>query len=63
MFRQKNAILREQLCSFLIHLNVNTVGDKSEYHIYVEVAQKGTQMLPEDGTILPKHVGAVVKEK
>jgi hypothetical protein len=43
MFRQTNAIRSKQLCSFLIHLNVNMGGDKSEYHIYVEVAQKGTQ--------------------
>jgi hypothetical protein len=29
MFRQNNAILREQLCSFLSHFNVNMIGDKS----------------------------------
>jgi hypothetical protein len=29
MFRQNNAILGEQLCSFLSHFNVNMVGDKS----------------------------------
>jgi hypothetical protein len=29
MFRQNNAILREQLCFFLSHFNVNTVRDKS----------------------------------
>jgi hypothetical protein len=28
MFRQNNAILRKQLCSFLTHFNVNMVGDK-----------------------------------
>jgi hypothetical protein len=28
MFRQNNAILREQLCSFLSHFNINMVGDK-----------------------------------
>jgi hypothetical protein len=28
-----------------------------------EVAQKGTPSLPEDGIVLPKHVGAIVKEK
>jgi hypothetical protein len=27
------------------------------------VAQKGKQSLPEDGIVLPKHVGAIVKEK
>jgi hypothetical protein len=26
------------------------------------VAQKGTYSLPEDGIVLPKHVGAIVKE-
>jgi hypothetical protein len=26
------------------------------------VAQKGTQSLSEDGIVLPKHVGAIVKE-
>jgi hypothetical protein len=29
MFRQNNAILRKQLCSFPRHFNVNTVRDKS----------------------------------
>jgi hypothetical protein len=29
MFWQNSAILREQLCSFLSHFKVNTVGDKS----------------------------------
>jgi hypothetical protein len=33
------------------------------YSIDAEVAQKGTQSLPEDGIVLPKHVGAIVKEK
>jgi hypothetical protein len=33
------------------------------YHIDAEVAQKGTQSLTEDGTVLPKHVGAIVKDK
>jgi hypothetical protein len=33
------------------------------YHIDVEVAQKGTQLLPGDDTVLPKHVGAIVKRK
>jgi hypothetical protein len=28
-----------------------------------EVAQKGTWSLPEDGIVLPKYVGAIVKEK
>jgi hypothetical protein len=60
MFRQKNAILREQLCSFLSHFSVNMVGDKSEYN-KIKVAQKGTQSLSEDGIVLPKHVGAIVK--
>jgi hypothetical protein len=31
------------------------------YHIDVEVAKKGTQSLHEDGIVLPKHVGAIVK--
>jgi hypothetical protein len=26
------------------------------------VAQKGKESLPEDGIVLPKHVGAIVKE-
>jgi hypothetical protein len=30
MFRQNNAIPREQLCSFLSHFNVDMVGDKSQ---------------------------------
>jgi hypothetical protein len=30
MFRQNNAILREQLCSFLSHFSVSMVGDKSQ---------------------------------
>jgi hypothetical protein len=54
MFRKNNAILREELFSFLSHFNVNMVGDKSEYNKYIqglyymillysgEVAQKGT---------------------
>jgi hypothetical protein len=29
MFRQNNVVIREQLCSFLSHFSVNTVGDKS----------------------------------
>jgi hypothetical protein len=33
------------------------------YNIEAEVAQKRTQSLPEDGTVLPKHVAAVVKNK
>jgi hypothetical protein len=33
------------------------------YHIDAEVAQKGTQSLSENGIVLPKHVGAIVKEK
>jgi hypothetical protein len=36
------------------------------YHIDAEVAQKGTQSLPEDDIVLPKPVkksGAIVKEK
>jgi hypothetical protein len=33
------------------------------YHIDVKVAQKETQLLPEDGIGLPKHVGAIVKRK
>jgi hypothetical protein len=33
-FRQNNAILREQLGSFLSYFNVNTVGGKSEYNKY-----------------------------
>jgi hypothetical protein len=35
MFRQNNAIIREQpeqLCSFLSHFNINMVGGKSEYN-------------------------------
>jgi hypothetical protein len=33
------------------------------YRTDAEVAQKETQSLPEDGIVLPKHVGAIVKEK
>jgi hypothetical protein len=33
------------------------------YHIDAEVAQKGTQLLPEDDIVFPKYVGAIVKEK
>jgi hypothetical protein len=33
------------------------------YHTDVEVAQKGTLLLPEDGIALPKHVGATVNKK
>jgi hypothetical protein len=33
MFRQNNAILREQLCSFLTHLNVSMVGCNSDYRV------------------------------
>jgi hypothetical protein len=32
MFRQNNAILREQLDSFLSYFKVNVVGGKSEYN-------------------------------
>jgi hypothetical protein len=32
----------------------------SFYHIDVEVTQKGTELLPEDGILLPKHVEAIV---
>jgi hypothetical protein len=32
-------------------------------HIDAEMAQKGTQSLAEDGIVLPKNVGAIVKEK
>jgi hypothetical protein len=40
MFRQNNAILREQLYSFLSHFNVNTVGDKSEYNKIIQSIYK-----------------------
>jgi hypothetical protein len=33
------------------------------YHTDAEVTQKGTKSLPEDGIVLLKHVGAIVKEK
>jgi hypothetical protein len=33
------------------------------HHIETEVAQKGTQSLPEDGIVLLKHVDSIVKEK
>jgi uncharacterized membrane protein YsdA (DUF1294 family) len=33
------------------------------YHIDAEVAQKGIYSLPEDGIVLSKHVGAIIKEK
>jgi hypothetical protein len=33
------------------------------YHSDVEVAQKVTQLLREDGIVLLKHVGAIVKRK
>jgi hypothetical protein len=33
------------------------------YHTDAEVAQKETQSLPEDGIVLPKHVGAKIIEK
>jgi hypothetical protein len=62
MFRQNEAIVREQLCSFLSHFNVNMVGDVIGRNDD-EVAQKGTQLLPEDGIVLPKHVAAIVKKK
>jgi hypothetical protein len=35
----------------------------ASYHIDVEMAQKGTQSLPDDGIALPKHVAAIVKNK
>jgi hypothetical protein len=37
-------------------------GRLVSHHIDVEVAQKGTQLLPEDGIVLPKHVEAIVKK-
>jgi hypothetical protein len=40
-----------------------TCFGKTIWHIDAEVAQKETQSLPEDGIVLPKHVGAIVKEK
>jgi hypothetical protein len=33
------------------------------YHIEAEVAQKAIYALPEDGIVLPKRVGTIVKEK
>jgi hypothetical protein len=36
MFRQNNAILKEQLCSFQRHFNVNMVGDKYEYNKIIQ---------------------------
>jgi hypothetical protein len=44
-------------------LYIFTVFRLVSYHIDAEVAQKGTQSLPEDGIVLPKHVGAIVKDK
>jgi hypothetical protein len=35
----------------------------ASYHIDVEVAQKGTHSLSDDGIVLPKHVEAIVKNK
>jgi hypothetical protein len=35
----------------------------ASYHIDIEVTQKGTQSLPDDGIVLPKHVGAIAKNK
>jgi hypothetical protein len=32
------------------------------YHIDAEVAQIGKYSLPDDGIVLPKHVGVFVKE-
>jgi hypothetical protein len=36
MFRQNNAILREQLGSFLSYFNVSVVGGKSEYNKIIQ---------------------------
>jgi hypothetical protein len=35
----------------------------TSYHVDFEVAQKGTQSLPDNGIVLPKHVRATVKNK
>jgi hypothetical protein len=61
-------------CSFYIHilychspciylLYAFIVFRLVSYPIDAEVAQKGTQSLPEDGIVLPKHVEAIVKVK
>jgi hypothetical protein len=63
MFQQNNAILREQHSPCLYLLYDFIVFRLVSYHTDTEVAQKGTKSLPEDGTVLPKHVGATVKEK
>jgi hypothetical protein len=68
MFRQNNSILRELLGSFLSYSSLhNTLAHSSvpyvpwlaSYRTDVEVTQK-EQLLPEDGIVLPKHVGAIV---
>jgi hypothetical protein len=42
------------LCDFIVFRLVF-------YHTDVEVSQKRTWLLLEDGIVLPKHVGAIVK--
>jgi hypothetical protein len=48
-------------CIYLLYYSI--VFRLSSYHTDVEVAQKGTQSLPDDGTVLPKHVAAIIKNK
>jgi hypothetical protein len=43
MFRQNNAILREQLDSFLSYFNVNMVGSKSRDDWYRSMCQRVMQ--------------------
>jgi hypothetical protein len=42
------------------HRPIPNVPLLASYHVDVEVTQKGTKLLPEDGIVLPKYVGAIV---
>jgi hypothetical protein len=57
MFRQKKCY-PQGAARFLSELLLRQYG--TSYHIAVEVTQKRTWQLPEDGIVLPKHVGAIV---
>jgi hypothetical protein len=67
------ALLSHIMMFFLIHISYchspciyllydSIVFRLVSYHTDAEAAQKGTQPLPEDDIVLPKHVGAIVKE-
>jgi hypothetical protein len=47
---------------WLLHVSAKQCHPQ-EATIYLSERKKGKQSLPEDGIILPKHVGATVKEK